>query len=99
MVKNRSTSRIITSVILESFGVKDAKGRVMGAQATLLDVEFEGGGVDFESPPGRCYGFQPHTTRDGRVYGPNQPDRYFPTVESRDDEVRRYFFAARRRAK
>lgn len=98
------TSREITEYAHEhiSFGLKDSKGREIGALITRAIATFS------ENEPGKTWGytkpagtyltFCPHATRNGKTYGACQHERYFDTEAEREDAISAYLANARKRA-
>ena len=93
----------------EAFGVKDAKGREIGAKIRTFEEVFSFGpgvaqypGSDYAHTcniaPGLYYGFYPHATRNGKPYGAGQPVQRFATTAERDAAIAKYLAGARKRA-
>jgi hypothetical protein len=84
------------------FGVRDSKGRVLGANVATGRRVFEaaqvGNGSWWTLAPGTHFYFCPQATRDGRGFGATQGARYFATAAERDAAVARYLDSARKRA-
>lgn len=89
------------------YGVKDSKGRVVGASvqtfavtlrdATPEDIETRARST-YRVPAGTYYIYTPHALRDGRSFGALQGYRWFTTEAERDAAVAKYFRDAEKRA-
>lgn len=90
----------------ETFGVKDNKGREIGARVTIFEIEFVALNhelAEFEryspNPSGRVFSYDPTALRNGRPFGAGfQHGGYFATAAERDAAVEKYFKGARKRA-
>lgn len=93
-----------TSKLVEAFGVKDGKGRELGAIAYLgtrkvtqvADRDF--GSCALEADLGDWFIFYPDATRDGKSFGASHGSRKFRTEAERDAAVVAYLASARKRA-
>lgn len=102
MPKSGITSRSPVSVKMVSFGVRDSKGRVMGAQLVTYEAVFKPLGADlkmwYNIAPGRYYALRVWATRDDKTYGATQSTKYFATVSERELAIKKYLAAAKKRA-
>lgn len=88
------------------FGVRDSKGRVIGAMVSLFEGErtlvehkvWIGCAQGPVKAAGHVYGFTPQATRDGESYGASQAARTFDSAKERDEAVATYFSKAQKRA-
>lgn len=84
------------------FGVYDSRHRRMGSKIITYEEEFvelEPGSVSaWIIAPGHYFVFCPHTTRDGKTYGPLQPRQYSKSAEERDRKIEKYLSNAKKRA-
>lgn len=96
-------NRIYGDKIISSLEVKDGRGRLMGVRVERCEADW------VDSPEGQLWGYiterrghwfsyRPHTTRDGKHYGPVQTERWFATREERDADIARYIADAQKRA-
>lgn len=84
------------------FGTTDNRGRATGAQiktgVRIMVEQPEGITWGWRHAPGTYYIWEPHTTRDGRTYGPVQCDHYCKTLAERDAAISKYLKDAAKRA-
>jgi hypothetical protein len=107
LVKQYGENRAVT------FPAYDNKGRQFGASASITDHHFrpfdgsEGDHTfDYADPDRRNpitvptirYGFRPHATRNGQLYGSSHGTRLFDTPAERDAAIEAYFVDAEKRA-
>lgn len=94
-------------IIRIDFAAVDTKGRTFGAQAFCFSCEFERktgevaayAAARFDQrEPGTWYGYRPHATRGGKLYGASQGERLFATEAERDAAAERYLREAGERA-
>lgn len=99
------TERNITETaapVIHSFGIKDAKGREIGARITLQTIEYvalpEDATCGYRREPGvvLCYTFS--ATRDGKDYGATQPTKHCKSEADRQASIQAYLEGARARA-
>lgn len=89
-----------------TFGIKDGKGREIGARITTgIDEYVEINPEEIEAnrgystrPVGVYFYFTPHATRHGIVYGASQNGKYFKTAEEREVGIQKYLTNAKKRA-
>lgn len=82
-------------IATHDFGVKDDKGRQIGARVETYDAnKLSADGTT--SIPIWC--FQPWAMRGGKVFGAVQYPREFANVVERDEAVKKYLDGARKRA-
>lgn len=93
--------------VCRNFDARDSKGRVIGARASLWEVDFtlipesEARDLRFgfvRHEPGHFFAFEPHALRDGAAYGSSHGYKTFSSREDRDVAVARYFREAEKRA-
>lgn len=83
----------------EAFGVRDSKGREIGADVYLYNnIRSEDHLSRYRDAEGNPFAYSPQATRDGSKYGASQTTYFFPTQEARDAAVAKYFSGARKRA-
>lgn len=87
------------------FGLYDAKGREIGAMATLSRCEFTEISDEaaklrpyYRIEPGGYLTFRPQAQRDGLSFGACQPVKYLKTEAERDEAIEAYFAGALKRA-
>ncbi|WDS38293.1 hypothetical protein TMCBR3_gp045c [Caulobacter phage TMCBR3] len=81
------------------FGVKDGKGRRIGAVVHTFEVDFqpvERGG--YARDAGHYWAFTGNATRNRVMYGASQSPNYFHSAAERDAAMAKYLDAARKRA-
>lgn len=90
------------------FGLRDARGREIGAKITRYSCEVvheepqllwstrEDGTPSREAGAWLCW--YPQATRDGSSFGALQNRRYFRTEEEREADIQRYLADAKKRA-
>lgn len=90
------------------FGLRDTKGRLIGARATLFMVEYRAPTEEERAPRWWCghdhpigirYGFRPHALRDYKNFGSSHGRQEFVTEAERAAVVDRYFRDAEKRAR
>jgi hypothetical protein len=84
------------------FGIKDHKGRAVGANIKTSTCEFVWAPEDASwghsgIEPGVYYHFVPHATRNGIRYGASQNDQWFKTPEERSKAIEKYLQSAKKR--
>jgi hypothetical protein len=92
--------------VYHAFGIKDAKGREIGANVytrmatyvALTDAEAEARGVWYTVAPGTYFQFMGPATRDGKTYGAAQRYRNYETEDARARAIWVYLQGARKRA-
>lgn len=89
--------------VQHDFGVRDVKGRAIGAIVTLGLTEFKPwdkscGTSWCAIAPGRWYFLHAQASRGGQGFGASQRRRYFTTAASRDAAAAKYLDGARKRA-
>lgn len=88
------------------FGIKDGKGRSLGANAVkcsgirvstkrMLHISCQ---QDPLKPEGPVYGFRPQAQRNGEAFGAVQSTRWFETPADRDAAIAKYFVMAEKTA-
>lgn len=91
------------SVLSGDFGVVDDKGRMIGYQIKLFDVEYvafvEGDNYAYcnSHQPGKYFAFYPHATRNGNTYGACQQKQEYSTKAEREEAIKKYIDSARKR--
>jgi hypothetical protein len=92
-------------VTTHNFGVFDTKGREIGTriETSWVDVVPHDGTEprwqgSLRLPVGRHYAFEPHSTRDGKLFGALQRPQFFASENERDAAVNAYIERARKRA-
>jgi hypothetical protein len=92
------------------FGVRDGKGRTIGAGVSLYEVDYAAltaeeiaerranYGTIWHHTPGHFYGFSPCALRGGSAFGAYSGGREFATAEARDKAAEKYFRDAEKRA-
>lgn len=88
---------------VHDFGVKDARGRAIGAKVYYREIELveftpEEFQVYYALPAGYYYVATMRATRNGVDYGASQPRQYFATEAERDAAVQAYLANAKKRA-
>jgi len=83
-----------------AFGLRDAKGREIGAQiVTYVEARTETEKSAYRSAwTGARFAFYPQATRDGAKFGALQDVRYFNTEAERCAAIAKYLSDARKRA-
>lgn len=93
-----------------SFGIKDERGREIGADIDTgvttfrlvtqeeWDSQPSWGGGYYTVPAGDQYWYCPQATRNGKKYGALQRQQFFPTAAERDAAVEKYLANAKKRA-
>ncbi len=85
-----------------SFGVKDSRGREIGAQIRTWETDFESASPEvkmwYAIKPGHYFSLNVHAVRGGISYGASQPTHYFTTVSERNAAIEKYLAQARKRA-
>lgn len=86
------------------FGLRDKRGRVLGAFVSTGVCEFvdrdddENYGRWAHVPPGLYFFFRPSAARSKRSFGAYQSQRFFRTFEEREAAIVKYLESAKKRA-
>lgn len=88
------------------FGTTDKQGRAVGASietyevtyTEVTDAQLQPYQGYYRHAPGHFYAVRFWATRDGKGYGPCQPEKTFTTVTDRNIAIERYLVGARARA-
>ncbi len=85
-----------------SFGVKDSKGREIGAQIRTWETDFESTSPEakvwYAIKPGHYFSLYAQATRGGKAFGASQSTHYFTIVSARNAAIEKYLAQARKRA-
>jgi hypothetical protein len=86
-----------------AFGIKDGKGREIGARFTTYRMDWtpRAGGSGLAQPEQLGTGWfvlDYHATRDGKDFGSSNPRGYFTSASGRDAAIEKYLADARKRA-
>lgn len=100
-------SQVYGERIDRSFEAVDTKGRQFGATVRPFEIDLVRRTADVwascagnfsQEEAGHRWGFAPHATRGGKLYGASQGSRLFTSKEDRDAAIEKYFTTAEKGA-